>query len=85
MSGVKTRLLRRINGVTRKAKIRNQYLRNSIIVDRKQNLNELRRLRWLGYIFSGEITGVVSVVKEIYVSKRRKMNAVNKMAGCVRE
>lgn len=71
MSVAEMRMLRWMSGVTRKDRIRNEYIRGSIgvapIIDKMRE----NRLRWLGHVLRRENTEAVSVTRNMSVDGKR--------------
>jgi len=61
-------MLRRMSGITRKDKIRNEYIIVVLIVNQMRE----NRLRWLGHVFRKEETEAMKLVREMYVKWERR-------------
>ena len=75
-------MLRFAMGVTRKDKIRNEYIRGTVKVEQLGIKMREGRLRWYGHVMRKDQQYVGRRVMEMEILGKRKREAQEKISGC---
>ncbi|XP_050508941.1 uncharacterized protein LOC126886137 [Diabrotica virgifera virgifera] len=87
MHVVEMRMLRWMSGVTKKDKIRNEYIRGSLGVAPIDAKMREHRLRWFGHVQRRDVNHPIRRIAEVQISVMRKLKLFSPTSGsdCLKE
>jgi hypothetical protein len=82
MSVTEMRMIRWMSGMTRKDRIRNEYIEGSVSIASIVDMMRKNRVQWFGHVMKQEETKALRVVIKMNVEgKKRKMKTKKEMVG----